>query len=504
MAPVSLWYVSALHGYAARSPAPGFRYLELGCGGGVSLVTLAAANPDGEFWGVDLNAQHVAYARDLAARGGVTNLEVIECNFRDLERRRLPLFDFVVLHGVYAWVSEEVRQVLVGTLARLVAPGGVALVSYNAMPGSSVVQPLREMLIRHSQAMPGADTRDRLRAGIEYMRFLSDRGAGFFADNPSVQRAVASIADSELDYLVHEFLNPCWTPLYFAQVAEELSAADLTFAGSLPVGQNYIDFAIPKSFQEFFRTVHDRNSIEVHRGFVLNERFRRDVYVRATAPPLPEPERNRLLDGLVVGTASASPTAEVTLRAGTQETKLSYSGELFEGLRERIVRGAASIDDLCQLAACGSQSRDHVIDAVNMLLAGGQFRPFRVRVPPPTAAPHAPGGWRVASPFNRNVLTFGPMGESSGAVLAAAVSGDGVAVGLVDALLLLAVDAAGLAGAISWCRERLAREEQWLVHDGVRIESAADQQRVLATELAELLATRVSKYFELGIVERLT
>ena len=61
MAPVAMRFVAALN-RVAPPRATGFRYLELGCGLGRSLTTLAAANPGSEFVGVDVNPEHTAAA----------------------------------------------------------------------------------------------------------------------------------------------------------------------------------------------------------------------------------------------------------------------------------------------------------------------------------------------------------------------------------------------------------------------------------------------------------
>ena len=67
LAPLALRYVAALNGVTPPRGDAGFRVLELGCGLGRTLTTLAAANPGGEFVGVDLNPEHTAaIARDVA------------------------------------------------------------------------------------------------------------------------------------------------------------------------------------------------------------------------------------------------------------------------------------------------------------------------------------------------------------------------------------------------------------------------------------------------------
>lgn len=112
MAPVSLRHVAALNGVVPPATSAGFRYLELGCGLGRSFTTLAAADPRGEFIGVDLNPDHTAAAaRDIAA-GGLANARVITGDFASLPHD-LGEFEFIALHGVFSWVAPEDRKSVV-------------------------------------------------------------------------------------------------------------------------------------------------------------------------------------------------------------------------------------------------------------------------------------------------------------------------------------------------------------------------------------------------------
>jgi tRNA G46 methylase TrmB len=60
MAPIAMRYAAVLNKKAPVANSECFRYLELGCGLGRVFTTLAAANPAGEFVGVDINPDHTA------------------------------------------------------------------------------------------------------------------------------------------------------------------------------------------------------------------------------------------------------------------------------------------------------------------------------------------------------------------------------------------------------------------------------------------------------------
>src|ERR1700729_2623003 len=85
LSPPLLRAAAALNGFTPP-PADDFDYCELGCGTGDTTNTLAAAHPNARFVGVDFNAEHVAFARGLAERGGLANVRFLERDFAELAR----------------------------------------------------------------------------------------------------------------------------------------------------------------------------------------------------------------------------------------------------------------------------------------------------------------------------------------------------------------------------------------------------------------------------------
>ena len=145
MSPTAMRYAASLNRVNPPKTADGFRYLELGCGLGRSLTTLAAANPQGEFLGVDINSSHIeSIEKDISA-GGLTNARAITSDFGSLSED-IGTFEFLTLHGVFSWVSPEVREQILAIAKKHLEPGGLLLVSYNAMPGWAHLQPIRGIL----------------------------------------------------------------------------------------------------------------------------------------------------------------------------------------------------------------------------------------------------------------------------------------------------------------------------------------------------------------------
>ena len=230
LAPAFMAAAAAARGVHAPSPAGRFHYCEVGCGSGLTLAVLAAANPRAHFTGVESDAEQVRAARALAGDCGLANLRILEADVMRLAPAALPRFDFMALHGVYSWVDQSARAAIVNLLASRLRPGGLAYVSYNAWPGWSSLLPVRDWLQARVRALHGPLAERVTRARDELLA-LREQGVPLFTDNPVAAAVVADLREAEPGYLVHEYLLPGWSALRFDEVAGAMRAAGLDFAG---------------------------------------------------------------------------------------------------------------------------------------------------------------------------------------------------------------------------------------------------------------------------------
>ena len=138
-------------GIAAPEAQP-LSYLELGYGQGLS-INIHAAAVEGEFWGTDFNPSQVAHARQL---GAVSNARatLLDDSFAELATREdPPEFDIIALHGIWSWVSDENRRIIVDLLRRKLRVGGMAYISYNCYPGWVAAMPLRHLIKLHADVV---------------------------------------------------------------------------------------------------------------------------------------------------------------------------------------------------------------------------------------------------------------------------------------------------------------------------------------------------------------
>ncbi len=492
LSPSRLRLAAALNGFPTP-PTESFDYCELGCGHGDTAIVLAAANPQARFLGVDLNAEHVAFARRMASEGGLENVRFLECDFESLATEKLPDFDFICAHGVLSWVGPEKRKAIFDFASARLKPGGLLYVSYNAMPGWAAVEPLRQLLVSRTTAIEG-DSAERARQGLAFVKQMHDGGAEYFKQNPAAAEMLRTMEAQGLAYVVHEYLNAHWTPMYFAQVAWQMAACDLHFVGQLPLFLNYRDLSIPPDLAKLFATVVDRSTFESLKDFALNEFFRKDIYIKGR-PGRSADETNAYLDSSTFGLlADVQSDREVRLPHAT----LRFDGALFDALFAAVARGAVTGAALCREPALLAFGVDQARAALVRALLGGHVAPTLQ----PTRSAETPSTealLRVASAYNESVLR-GQWSRGRPLVLASPVTGSGVSITMLEAIAIRLLTEVPVAARAEWLRVLLGKDALRLVVQGEVVEDEAAQARVVLDELDKFRTRRLAKLVELGVL----
>jgi len=495
MAPVALRHVAALNGIVPPSTRDGFRYLELGCGLGRSFTTLAAANPQGEFIGVDVNPDHTAVAaRDIAA-GGLGNAQVITADFASLPAD-LGEFDFIALHGVFSWVAPEVREQILDVARRQLAAGGLLLVSYNSMPGWAHLQPIRGIL-RQYAALRQGDSAQRLRDALAYLVFLRDRQAKYFLDNPQASAYIDALVRQDVRYLVHEYLNDHWTSFYFAEVAQLFGSAGLTFVGSLPTHTNFWDLCVRPEFQELFRTTRDRLVTEAHKDFCANTAFRWDIYAKSPRPLGGIEGRLREADDLEFRVAK--PGTRLPFQSNLGVVTSTVDGPLYTALVQILSAGSVPLSRIMADPRLAGMPPADLARAVDAGVALGLFEVSAGPVPAPRDV--GPGGWAIPHALNRAVVEADALGGRPVA-LASEATGSGQVIGDLDAAILQELLAGGSDAIADRLAARLAATGRALQRDGQSVEDPVAHRELVKAACAAFLGSTLPRLVQVGAVTR--
>jgi SAM-dependent methyltransferase len=452
---------------------------ELGFGQGVSINMHAAASVT-EWHGTDFNPSQAAFAQELATASDA-HAQLHDQSFAEFcARPNLPDFDFIGLHGIWSWISEANRAVIVDFVRRKLKPGGVLYISYNTQPGWAAMAPVRDLLTEHSHVMGslGKGIVPRIDESIAFVEKLFATQPGFLQQNPGVADRIARLKGMNRNYVAHEYFNRDWVPMPFAAMAEQLEEAKLSYACSAHYLDHMDMLSLTGEQQAFLKDIPDPVFRETVRDFMVNQQFRRDYWVRGPRR-LSEPARMGLLRGQQV--LLTVPRKDAALKVagplGEVELQQSVYGPVLDVLAAHQPRSIAEIE-----AACAPQGLNiaQITQAVFILAGYGYVQAVQDEVAIAGARPQT-------ERLNRHLCMLAVTGTDVN-FLAAPVTGGGFTVDRFGQLFLLARQHGHSQPGdwVTYANEILLSQNQRLQKDGAPM--TADEQAAELRRLADKFA----------------
>ncbi len=309
----------------ATAPVDRCRVLDLGCGNGTNLISMASGLPESEFVGVDLSERATSMGRELAAELGV--------KFEHADLQTLDAgsgtFDYVISHGVYSWVSPEAQNALVAACRRHLAPRGVAYVSYATYPGAHSRELVREMMLFH--AGQEEEPRRKVERGIEFVRFVREAQAPGSAMAAMLDEELERLTKGSPEYVFHDDFSEFSIPVYFAAFAEHAATHGLKFLAEADFG-HFEDPRLTPSARSALAELGAGDPIaeQQYLDFAHGTAFRRTLLCHADVPfaglvGLPE----RLLS-LYAACPLAPRSTTPDLRSNAKEAFVGSEGQEIE------------------------------------------------------------------------------------------------------------------------------------------------------------------------------
>jgi SAM-dependent methyltransferase len=202
------------------------RVLELGCGEGANLVGMAVDLPESQFVGIDLSETAIARATELAERAGVENVTFRQIDVAELIGRPGEC-DYVIAHGIFSWVPRDVQDKMLDLCERVLAPTGIAYISYNTYPGWHVREMMAEMMRHHS-----AGTEDPEVAVNEGLGLVQAVARALGEENPyskAILAEVERVGRRNKIATFHDDLSPDMKPLLFSDFIKRARSRGLQF-----------------------------------------------------------------------------------------------------------------------------------------------------------------------------------------------------------------------------------------------------------------------------------
>jgi len=254
---------------------------ELGFGQGLSANIHAAASVT-QWSGTDFNPAQASFAQELTAAAGTT-AKLYDQAFADFANRTdLPDFDYIGVHGIWSWISDANRAVMVDFIHRKLKVGGVLYISYNTQPGWASFAPMRHLMTQHADVLgtQGLGIVNRIDGAIDFAEKLLATNPAYARANPQVPDRLKKMKEHNRHYLAHEYFNRDWLPMHFATMAQWLEGAKLQYACSA----NYLDHIdtvnLTADQQALLKSIPDAMFQQTSRDFMVNQQFRKDYWVK--------------------------------------------------------------------------------------------------------------------------------------------------------------------------------------------------------------------------------
>ncbi len=254
---------------------------ELGFGQGIT-INLHAAGAAAHWVGTDFNPAQASFAQQLAGLSG-SGADLFDDAFEDFARRDdLPMLDFIAMHGIWSWISNENRQIIVDLIARRLRPGGVLYISYNTLPGWASFAPMRHLLAQHAEVLgtQGQGILGRVDASLAFASELMAAEPLYAKANPQVAERLKGLGNQSRSYLAHEYFNQHWQPMYFSDMQRWLGAAKLQYGCSANFYDHLDALNLTPAHQALLASCTDAGWREQVRDYLTNQQFRRDYWVK--------------------------------------------------------------------------------------------------------------------------------------------------------------------------------------------------------------------------------
>ena len=281
--PATLEAYAALVGISAPNPKTA-RVLELGATYGGNIISQALFNPDATFVGIELSQEQVEKGNEVIANAGLTNVSLIQSDIASIGSE-LGTFDYIIAHGVYSWVDNDVKDALLRLIDEHLAEDGIAYVSYNTYPGWHTMEEVRQLMLfsnrdkaqfNHKEKVLHGKTVGSI-VGSQILKYdnLKERNSKFLG-------ALRSVMQKDDYYVGHDHLEPNNDPVYFYQFNDHLKAHNLAYLCDADLTLSMVrsfDSDIADTLEKL--APNDHVAQEQYLDFMLDTTFRKSIICKA-------------------------------------------------------------------------------------------------------------------------------------------------------------------------------------------------------------------------------
>ena len=267
-------------------PAKTARVLELGATYGGNIISQAVHNPEATFVGIELSQDQVEKGNKIISDAKLDNVSLVQGDILNFDET-LGTFDYIIAHGFYSWISDEMKDKLLDIISNHLADNGIAYVSYNTYPGWHTMEEVRQLMLfanrghdelTHKEKVLRGKTVGSL-VGSQILNYdnLKERNSKFLG-------ALRSVMQKDDYYVGHDHLEPYNDPCYFYQFNDHLKAHNLSYVCDADLTLSMVrtyDESIADKLEKL--EPNSQADQEQYLDFMLDTTFRKSIICKADA-----------------------------------------------------------------------------------------------------------------------------------------------------------------------------------------------------------------------------
>ena len=267
-------------------PAKTARVLELGATYGGNIISQAVHNPEATFVGIELSQDQVEKGNKIISDAKLDNVSLIQGDILNFDES-LGTFDYIIAHGFYSWISDEMKDKLLDIISNHLADNGIAYVSYNTYPGWHTMEEVRQLMLfanrghdelTHKEKVLRGKTVGSL-VGSQILNYdnLKERNSKFLG-------ALRSVMQKDDYYVGHDHLEPHNDPCYFYQFNDHLKVHNLAYVCDADLTLSMVrtyDESIADKLEKL--APNSQADQEQYLDFMLDTTFRKSIICKADA-----------------------------------------------------------------------------------------------------------------------------------------------------------------------------------------------------------------------------
>ena len=262
------------------------RVLELGATYGGNIISQAMHNPEATFVGIELSQDQVEKGNKIISDAKLDNVSLLQGDILNFDES-LGNFDYIIAHGFYSWISDEMKDKLLDIISHHLADNGIAYVSYNTYPGWHTMEEVRQLMLfanrgydelTHKEKVLRGKTVGSL-VGAQILNYdnLKERNSKFLG-------ALRSVMQKDDYYVGHDHLEPHNDPCYFYQFNDHLKAHNLTYVCDADLTLSMVrtyDESIADKLEKL--APNSQADQEQYLDFMLDTTFRKSIICKESA-----------------------------------------------------------------------------------------------------------------------------------------------------------------------------------------------------------------------------